>query len=128
MRKRRFSKPLQVADKADRTRRGVEYDSKAEADRADELDLLLRTGNIIEVREQVTFQLGPDTTYRADFVITDAKGVCAEDVKGYPSRDFQRTIRLWKKYGTMPLRIMTRVGKKWSIEWIYPERNSDNGI
>ncbi len=104
-----------VAPKAARTYNGVVYHSKAEAKRAQELDLLLKGGAIREWRRQVTIKLGPDIKYRADFIVVDDAGVIhAEDVKGYETPDFKRVRRLWQKYMDYPLVVLKRKGKGWA--------------
>lgn len=74
---------------------GVSFDSRAEARRWHELQLLMRAGEIRALRRQVSFELVPSVRllgsvratpavrYVADFVYTDANGrTVVEDVKG----------------------------------------------
>ena len=97
---------------------GCVYDSKAEAARAAELDLLVRAGRVAWWLRQVVFRLGcPENIYRCDFVVAeplmaDYFGVVvhAEDVKGMETTKFRRDARLWRKYGPMPLHVI-RGGK-----------------
>lgn len=106
-----------VGPPEERTYNGVTYDSIAEALRARDLDWLVRSGEVESVDRQVTFQLGPDCTYRADFVVHHSSTrFHVEEVKGFETRDFHRVRRLWKKYGRGRLVIMTRQGKGWSKE------------
>lgn len=73
---------------------GILFDSKKEARRYAELQLLERAGKIQNLRRQVKFQLIPaqrdaqgkyvrPVYYVADFVYSDHRGVVAEDAKGY---------------------------------------------
>ncbi len=109
-----------VAAKADRTYNHVVYHSKAEARRAQELDLLIRGGVVERWQRQVKFQLGLDVVYVVDFHVTNIPGVLltewVEDVKGHETREFKFKKKLWKKYGTMPLAIIK--GRK--VEWVRP--------
>lgn len=70
------------------------FDSRKEADRFRELDLMQRAGEITGLRCQVEYQLIPAQTradgrreqpckYIADFVYRDGCRVVVEDVKGY---------------------------------------------
>ena len=92
---------------------GVRYDSKAEAEYAMTLDLLLRAREIKDWDRQVKIPLGDDDSLRVDFVVTEWHDVYAVDVKGVETADFKRKAKLWKKYGTMDLLVMKRKGGKW---------------
>ena len=91
-----------------KTSDGVVHDSRKEANRWVELNLLERAGEITELKRQVEFLLIPpqyeDVTmgkkkkrklveravvYRADFVYQDENGdIHVEDTKGYKTRDY----------------------------------------
>jgi len=66
----RIGNKYHVAAKADRTYRGTVYDSKKEMQTAQELDLLVKAGELTFWLRQVPFVIGfdPLTIYRADFV------------------------------------------------------------
>lgn len=94
---------------------GVRYDSKAEAQRAEALDLLIRAGHVDFWIGQPTFRLGvPENVYRPDFLVihgvqSDWPGVChVEDVKGVETPAFKRNKRLWDAYGPCPLHVIRR--------------------
>jgi len=79
------------------------FDSKAEAKRGFELELLERAGKIENLRRQVSFELIPKqdgeraVTYKADFTYwQDGKLIC-EDVKGVRTPVFilKRKLMLW---------------------------------
>ncbi|MFA4917010.1 MAG: DUF1064 domain-containing protein [Syntrophales bacterium] len=57
-----------VSAKEDRTYNGITYDSKKEMQKAQELDLLVKAGEIDFWLRQVVFPLPGGITYRADFV------------------------------------------------------------
>lgn len=102
---------------------GVRYDSKAEARRAGELDLLRDAGEIRFWVRQVTFRLGcPENVYRPDFlVIGSGDDVHAEDVKGSRTAKFNRDVKLWRAYGPCPLHVIT--GR--NVEVVLPEKSRD---
>lgn len=106
---------------------GETYDSKAEADRAAELDLLMMGGVVHHWTRQVSFALGcPENCYRADFVVYDDSGQChVEDVKGHETAAWKKNKRLWRVYGEHPLSILKRKGTGWSREVVWPESIKD---
>lgn len=79
---------------------GKTYDSKKEAARAQELQLLVRSGEIAGVVEQVTFCLAGGVKYRADFVILKWDGsFVVEDVKGILTKEYKIKKRLMAERG-----------------------------
>lgn len=100
--------------------KGEMFDSKAEATRAWELDMLMQAGKIAAWQRQVTFKLGcPENRYRIDFLVWDADGrTWAEDVKGVDTPAFLKNVRLWRKYGPCTLRVVRRGG---AVEVITPD-------
>lgn len=110
-------KPLNLAVVAERTWRGVVYDSKTEMLRAQELDQRLRGGGLARVERQIKIPLGEDDSLRVDFRCTSLQGcVWCEDVKGFETRDFRRKVKLWRKYGPCTLRVLKLSGRKWIVE------------
>ena len=71
---------------------GVIYDSRKEATRAQELDLLLKAGIISNLQRQVSFPIvinGKKVfSYIADFVYTEKGKQVVEDVKGVKTAIF----------------------------------------
>lgn len=62
---------------------GISFDSKKEAARFGELEMLRREGAVKWFIRQPVFDLPGGVTYRADFlVVWDGKAVTVEDVKG----------------------------------------------
>ncbi len=101
---------------------GRVYPSKAQAERARQLDALVLGEVIHPYLEEVTFRLGPDFRYRADFVVINQAWpnmwpMWAEDVKGFMTPRFKTAVKMWRKYGRFPLRI---IGNK-STEIIEPK-------
>lgn len=93
-------------------RRGtLVFDSKKEARRYDELLLLLRAGQIKDLKLQVGFTLMEGFTtpegekvkpivYRADFAYTEGDRRIVEDVKGVKTREYELKKKLMlDKYG-----------------------------
>lgn len=82
---------------------GVQFDSKAEAARYCELLLLVRAGEITQLRLQPRFQVVPKVDgeravhYIADFEYMDADGKhIVEDVKGKRTKDYVIKRKLFK--------------------------------
>lgn len=86
-----------------RSKKCGKYDSVREAKRAVELNLLERSGQISNLREQVKFELVPkqdgerSVSYIADFVYIENGIEVVEDVKGFKTREFviKRKLMLW---------------------------------
>jgi hypothetical protein len=82
---------------------GKEFDSKKEAKRYKELNLLLKAGKIAFLARQVEYELNVGGThslkYVADFQYTDAETgkVVVEDCKGFLTREYKKRKRLMKK-------------------------------
>lgn len=97
---------------------GRMYDSKGEAEHAMQLDLLVRAGKVAWWIPQVTIPLGPDHTFKVDFLVAEfatpyvagrrAIYVVAEDFKGCETREFARHKRMWAKYGPFPLKVVSK--------------------
>lgn len=76
---------------------GHTYDSAREANRAAELDLLIRAGEIAGYARQVPFRLEGDIVYKADFVVLLPDGTYRiEDVKSEITRK-DKVYRLKKR-------------------------------
>lgn len=102
---------------------GAWYDSKAEADRASILAMLLDTGELKRVDRQPRVELGiPENVYRPDFVVVDKKdALWYEDVKGYETSAFKRNKRLWRRYGPAPLHV---IHARKAVEIIIPGKEA----
>lgn len=89
---------------------GITFDSKKEATRFAELQLLQRAGEIFDLQRQVPFTLIPKQVrdgktierpcvYKADFVYKDKDGTeIVEDVKGMKTKEYiiKRKLLLWQ--------------------------------
>ena len=79
---------------------GITYDSRKEAQRAQELRLMLRAGIISNLREQVPYELIPAqkneygkvieraVVYKADFVYDEKGKTVVEDTKGVRTKEY----------------------------------------
>src|SRR4030095_5807586 len=72
---------------------GIRFASRKEARRYQELLILLRTGQIENLRLQVNYPLEINgvkvTSYRADFVYQESGRTVVEDVKGFRTREYR---------------------------------------
>jgi len=80
---------------------GIVYHSKKEANKAAELDLLVKAGEISFYLRQVPFTLPGNIVYRADFVTfdKDALGmwwVNVIEVKGFSTPEWKMKLKLFK--------------------------------
>ena len=90
---------------------GRMFDSKAERDRAEQLKVMEKDGDIqdLELQPQ-TFLSQAEIKYKPDFAYTQNDVRIYEDVKGVETEGFRIKSKLWKKYGPGPLRITKRKG------------------
>ena len=76
---------------------GVTYDSKKEALRAAELNLMIKSGEIVTLARQVRYRLAQGVEYVADFVYTTKDGkTVIEDVKGFKTDVYKMKKKLMK--------------------------------
>jgi hypothetical protein len=109
-----FHKPLRAVATV---HNGVRYDSKTEARRAGELDMLQRAGQIRFWLRQTPVRLDV-VTYKPDFFVCEKDGSSHfEDVKGCITREFRRIARLWQAHGPADLHVIH--GK--NLEVIVPD-------
>lgn len=86
------------------TESGIKYDSKREAKRGAELEMLEKIGAISKLERQVSYELIPKQdgeracTYKADFRYVEDGDVIVEDVKGMVTPEFviKRKMMLWQ--------------------------------
>jgi hypothetical protein len=101
---------------------GVTYASQIEMRRAMWLDDCVKGGFVEWWIGQPLFRLGiAENTYRPDFLVVDHDQIWVEDVKSVETREFRRNLRLWKRYGPCPLKIVKPNGKMWSVRDIMPD-------
>ena len=103
-----FEKPEQVKKKSKYNNIkatdefGNEYDSKKEANRAKELRLLLKAGEIAFLARQVEYELNPNGSYSykyiSDFEYMTKEGIkVVEDCKGFKTTEYKKKKKLMKK-------------------------------
>ncbi len=86
---------------------GHTFDSKAEAARYKELQIMQRAGAIKSFNIQPSFVLTTGIRYRPDFIVWDGKTVWVEDVKGIETKDFKMKAKLFRSlYPYLELRIV----------------------
>ena len=105
------SRVRNVAKKADRTYKGVVYDSKAEMLRAFELDALKAAGKIIDWERQVPFTLAvngiPICKFVVDFCVWTPVGKHYEEIKGWETPEYKLKLKLFKAiYQNIDYRII----------------------
>lgn len=112
-----------VSSKERRIYKDAVYHSLAEMEFAQILDLEIRAGNVAYVVRQVPFQLGPDFSWRADFVCFNLRRdghaepfveMVVHEVKGVNTPDFRTVRRLWSKYGPCDLVVHWIKWGKWT--------------
>lgn len=98
-------KPSKYHNQKTKTVDGIEHDSKHEAERWMELQMLQRAGEIANLRRQVPFELIPKQegeracNYIADFVYLDKSGkTVVEDAKGVRTDVYKikKKLMLWR--------------------------------
>ena len=92
---------------------GRMFDSKAERDRAEQLKVMEKDGDIKDLELQPQTSLSDaGIKYKPDFAYTENGVRIYEDVKGVETEGFRIKSKLWKKYGYGPLRITKRKGSR----------------
>lgn len=108
---------------------GRSFDSKAESQMYIYLKSLEKSGEVKNIRCQVTLVLlsGPQNmrvTWRVDFVVFDVKINCdvAVEFKGYEDASYKLKLKIFRHTGTMPLRIYKGGWNKLVLaEEVYPD-------
>ena len=107
---------------------GKMYDSTAERDRAEILNLMQKTGEISDLKEQTVIELMIGVKYRPDFDYEEKGRRVYEDVKGVMTERFRIIIAIWRHHGPGPLRITKRAkygGKFAVVKTVYPDLQKD---
>jgi hypothetical protein len=99
-----------VSPSTARTWRGRVYDSKAEMHYAQGLHAAMEAGHGTEIIEQPAVRLGEDTVYRPDFLVIELATAQAYyvDVKGAETKEWRKNVKLWRKYGRLPLHVVKK--------------------
>lgn len=97
-------------------RQGIKFDSKAEADYWDLLQLAVATGELVGFMRQPAYYLPGGTRYVADFLCFWADGrVDARDVKGVETEAFSVKWReVQAAYPWMTFVMIKRHGRGWA--------------
>ena len=87
---------------------GITIDSKAEARRFKQLQLMQYGGRIKWFQRQPSFLLGNSVRYRPDFIVCGEDGtIWLEDVKGHQTKEFIIKAKLFaEQYPTLELRLV----------------------
>lgn len=86
---------------------GHTFDSKAEAARYRELQIMQRAGAIKSFSIQPSFVLSDGIRYRPDFIVWDGKTIWVEDVKGMETKDFKLKSKLFEQcYPYLELKVI----------------------
>jgi len=111
----RFNK-YRVAPKAERIFDGVVYASKAEMEYA---KILAEFDGPVysKVERQIRVELGvPENVMVVDFRVTEHDGsVLYIEVKGAETSKFKHDVKLWKRYGPAPLKVVAKKRRKWVV-------------
>lgn len=95
-----------------------EFDSKAEAQRGEELCLLARADKIKCLEYQVMYHLyeKPSIKVKLDFRYVNSNGeLVVEDVKGILEREFRVKLAWLKEKHNVGVRLLKKHGKGWDI-------------
>lgn len=99
-----------VAPAERRTYKGRTYDSKAEMSYAQHLDLLVRSGDVIDYCDQPKVHLAGDLWYRPDFMVIEPEDAYFVDVKGVMTDGFRKVMAAWSARTGLPLRVIKKKG------------------
>ena len=88
---------------------GRSFPSKLERDRAVQLVILQRAGELSELRFQPQVHLTrANIGYKPDFVYEENGRTIYEETKGVETEGYRMRIKLWKHYGPALLRVVKR--------------------
>ena len=94
------SRVRNVAAKSDRTYKGIVYDSKAEAKRAFELDMLKAAGKVMWWERQIAFPLLVEgkliCKFVVDFEVHAPTEKYYEEIKGWETPEYKLKLKLFK--------------------------------
>jgi hypothetical protein len=107
----------------------VVYDSKAEARRAEQLDLYVQGGLFKGARRQVHANLTTEFRPRIDFlVVENEEKAWYEDVKGHRTDRWVAIEKMWPDLGRLPLHILTYKYPGWETRIIEPRKMDVSAI
>lgn len=112
-----------VGPSSERTYNGTKYRTQASMDRAVQLDLLTKSGDIAGWIQNVRFRLGGEFNHTADFLVWEAGGLChVEELTGHSRILFKIAIKLWPQHGPVEMILLGPKGhdkcgdRQWTIE------------
>ena len=86
---------------------GIKFDSKAEARRYGELELMKIAGEIDWFQRQPSFLLPGNIRYRPDFIVGKDNQIWLEDVKGMETQVFKiKKKQMAECYPSLELRVI----------------------
>ena len=100
-----------VAPKDERSYKGRTYDSKAEMLYAQQLDLLVQSGDVIDYCDQPRVHLAGDFWYKPDFLVIEPNDAYYVDVKGVITDGFRKVMAAWPARTGLSLRVIKRKGE-----------------
>ena len=119
---RGYGKKYGVGPCNERTYNGTKYRNRTSMDRAVQLDLLTKSGDIAGWIQNVRFRLG-EVVHNADFLVWEARGVChVEEMPGHDSALFEIVLDLWPLFGSVEMILLTSNGydkcgdRRWTIK------------
>ena len=106
--------------------KGRNYDSKIEALRASELDILHTQKTVVTWSPQFIVRLTDKIEWKVDFFVLSlsSNGTLypyLEETKGKITPDYKIKLDLYKQFGMLDLHIKMRKDSRWYTEIIYPE-------
>jgi len=103
----KYNVRIDAAGKDRRTYRSRLYASLGEMKVARSLDIEVKAGTIRTWFRQVPVDLGEDERWVIDFLVIPVSGLpYFIDWKGRDTADFRRKLKLYRKYGALPLHII----------------------
>jgi len=89
-----------------RTYKGRTYDSRAEMLYAQHLDLLVRSGDVVDYCDQPKVHISGDLWYRPDYLVLEPDDAYYVDVKGVMTDGFRKVMAAWPARTGLPLRVI----------------------
>lgn len=100
---------------------GHSFPSRLEASVYSTLQLLLKAGKIIGLRQQPqVFLSKARIVYKPDFLVEANEGSYYVEAKGIETNEFLLKKKLWKSYGPAKLEIWKRCGDSFEITEVVP--------
>lgn len=78
---------------------------------AQHLDLLVRSGEVVDYCDQPKVHLAGNLWYRPDFFVVEPDDAYFVDVKGVMTDGFRKVMQAWSARVGLPLRVIKQKGK-----------------